>query len=269
MIIKGLPDGLLYHYTDFRAFKSIVDSSSLWLSHYLNLSDNKEIKLGFNVVREAATQKFGQIQDRILRLMLLDCVDRHLPKDYYISCFCPFRDNAYLWREYGDNYRGIAIGFDVKYFAHFLQKPEYLRPVYLFPVNYDINAFEAQINDTMAQVKIPALNVMRGITVREDLWKTPHYLETRDTMSRMLAEATMLKNTNYSDEKEWRLVNSPDFKHLDLPKINGKNVAVFEFPKDIIKEVVVSNRNANMISKIEAVINDANLSRVSITTLEV
>ena len=55
--LKGIPSGILYHYTTIQAFKKIIESQIFLMSHYTNVADNTEIVWAFRIFEE----KFGHL----------------------------------------------------------------------------------------------------------------------------------------------------------------------------------------------------------------
>ena len=104
----------LYHYTSVYSFKKILTSKELHFTHYEDLNDSSEIKYGQEVISkiiEQSTMKKG---------MFTNLLHSQLPKNFeairqsfkpYIFSFCKNTNYYPAWRFYGDEGKGVAIGF--------------------------------------------------------------------------------------------------------------------------------------------------------------
>ncbi len=112
---KESADNVIYHYTSFNTLNEILRHNSLRASELIFLNDKNEFKIWFNAfdnVMMAMKQKddylsFAQFLDSIK-----DEIDTYREYDYYVTCFSHERDLLSQWEMYGDNCKGIAIGFD-------------------------------------------------------------------------------------------------------------------------------------------------------------
>jgi len=109
------PETTLFHYTSVAGFKGIIDSKNLWFSDLLKTNDPREIHLGHEMVTDAIT--FVRHNDfpgeRGLPISVLaGKLASYIEKGGILSCsFSHIGDALPMWRAYGDDYQGIAIGF--------------------------------------------------------------------------------------------------------------------------------------------------------------
>ena len=126
----------LYHYTDGRGLKGIIESQTIWFTDYRHLNDPSELSYGIekarDLMREAATgaDVYGQ--------KFLECLsDMFSPKklstslEFFIASFSRDRDELGQWRAYADNGRGYALGIQASVFDDF--KDFALSPVFYCP----------------------------------------------------------------------------------------------------------------------------------------
>jgi hypothetical protein len=129
----------LYHYTDGRGLKGIIQSGQIWFTDYRHLNDPSELVHGIDMAHKAA-QAIATGVDGLLVTFLELFVDmfRHSNFDatleFYIASFSRARNDLGQWRAYADNGRGFAIGlapgmFDVKNYPTDCRLPEFLGPV--------------------------------------------------------------------------------------------------------------------------------------------
>jgi Protein of unknown function (DUF2971) len=106
----------LYHYTTAAGLKGILESESIWFTDFRHLNDPSEVEHGLELCRDVIGLR-KQDQDGRVRLFLdmladfmrMDNLSRTL--EYFIGSFSQASDDLGQWRAYGDNGRGVAIGF--------------------------------------------------------------------------------------------------------------------------------------------------------------
>ncbi|MCS5711964.1 DUF2971 domain-containing protein [Candidatus Berkiella aquae] len=97
----------LYHFTATTAFPDIIASKNLLLTSFDKLNDNNEIQFSKNFICEVFKPYRGRYCNDFLNKF-----DLFLAKVcVYVICFCIEFDNNHLWINYGDNHKGVALGF--------------------------------------------------------------------------------------------------------------------------------------------------------------
>src|SRR5215831_10019471 len=130
----------LYHYTDGRGLKGIIESQTIWFTDYRHLNDPSElihgIEMAHDVMRLAANGADGRVR------LFLECLrDMFSSKnfsatlEFFIASFSRERDDLGQWRAYADNGRGYAIGFAPRVFR-ITELPLGSLPEFLGPVRY-------------------------------------------------------------------------------------------------------------------------------------
>ncbi|NBX02664.1 MAG: DUF2971 domain-containing protein [Alphaproteobacteria bacterium] len=218
--VEGLHSEIFYHYTTIEAALSIIESSTLWLTHYRDLKDNKEIIRGFEIVQKELGKKFPTMP---YAESLLD-VRKHLPKEYYIFCLSPFADNEHLWKEYADNGKGVAIGFNAQNFLQFYFKDVKNKPCDIGPICYDPEEFRKKIDNALSVLKEPSFALVspKYVVKKKNTNPIPNFPQFRDGMSRCLAESMLYKGARYRPEEEWRLIHCPEYDY-DISPFEYKN----------------------------------------------
>jgi hypothetical protein len=98
---------ILYHYTSLNGFLSIIETQSLFFSNVNFLNDSKEIKHGVDIVLKA----IEEIADSDILYKMKDNINLLHKSEKYVTCFSKEGDLLSQWRAYGNNGKGISIGF--------------------------------------------------------------------------------------------------------------------------------------------------------------
>jgi hypothetical protein len=134
----------LYHYTDGRGLKGIIESGRMWFTDYRHLNDPSELTHGIDMASDVARRLENGADGRV-RLFLDNFLSllRHdnfaATLEFFIACFSRARDDLGQWRAYADNGRGYAIGFSPRMFSVLDQPPPDTLPEFIGPVRYTIN----------------------------------------------------------------------------------------------------------------------------------
>lgn len=133
----------LYHYTDMRGLKGILEAGQIWFTDYRHLNDPSELTHGIDMARDVAHQIATGADGRV-RLFLdyfLDLFrhDNFVPTlEFFIACFSRARDDLGQWRAYADNGRGVAIGLSPSLFAVTDTPAPGQLPEFVGPVRYSL-----------------------------------------------------------------------------------------------------------------------------------
>ncbi|MBR0727035.1 DUF2971 domain-containing protein [Bradyrhizobium manausense] len=133
----------LYHYTDVRGLKGILEAGQIWFTDYRHLNDPSELTHGIDMARDVAHHIATGADGRV-RLFLdyfLDLFrhDNFAPSlEFFIACFSRARDDLGQWRAYADNGRGVAIGLSPSLFAVADAPPPGQLPEFVGPVRYSL-----------------------------------------------------------------------------------------------------------------------------------
>lgn len=136
----------LYHYTTVAGLKGIIESESIWFTDFRHLNDPSEIEHGIelcrDVIRLRKPGKDGQVEmflDGLADFMRLDNISMWL--QYFIGSFSQASDDLGQWRAYGDNGRGVSVGFAPHLFS--IANTTDMKPneaAFVGPVIYDLDA---------------------------------------------------------------------------------------------------------------------------------
>ena len=113
---------LIYHYTSPQALLGILDSESIWATHYAFLNDRKEMLEGceyfmlqWRTAKEANSgADFALLANLDSRINELIADIKEFKRNIFIACFSKNPDSLYQWRSYCPPTGGFAIGINVK-----------------------------------------------------------------------------------------------------------------------------------------------------------
>lgn len=104
----------IFHYTSLNGFISIIESQSLYCTNVNFLNDSKEIKHGEEIILKAI--------ENVKNDENLDILDKAkenikllIKAEKYVTCFSKDGDLLSQWRAYGNDGKGISLGFKFSY----------------------------------------------------------------------------------------------------------------------------------------------------------
>lgn len=199
------PPELLFHYTSIGGAYGILSSDALWMTKIRYLNDTSELEIGIATLRE--------VLDRRVRepgpgeeIALLEAVKNGLGSvasaNICVASFCEHGDLLSQWRWYGEGGRGVSIGVSSRVLRGMAKSA-----IYLWKCVYDEGAHRALLNGLVDRL----LEAYRHD--RDERGCAPdaegcHYLIERFFVT-FLEVAPIIKNPNFAEEREWRLVSQP------------------------------------------------------------
>lgn len=131
----------VYHYTSLECFYSMIESNSVRLHTATNFEDTLERKHKFSIEERIsgtiADKNSGETYD------LANILNTELSNDHvFIQSNTTSDRNTYLWKNYGDQGKGVCLCFSTQQYIDFLNKtltdfellPDYLKCCY---ISYD------------------------------------------------------------------------------------------------------------------------------------
>lgn len=146
---KSAIEAPLYHYTDGRGLKGVLETGQIWFTDYRHLNDPSELIHGINMAHDVARMLANGADGRV-RMFLNLFIDmfRHANFDatleFFIASFSQDRDDLGQWRAYADNGRGYAIGFAQRLFHVVEQPPTDRLREFVGQVRYSIDEVHAR-----------------------------------------------------------------------------------------------------------------------------
>jgi hypothetical protein len=112
----------LYHYTGLNALWGIIGTESVWCTDYRHMNDKNELSHGVEVAQDVLARLATEADNRVGLFCqwvgdLLDIRNFDGNLDFYTASFTAQRDDPRQWARYGDEGRGVAIGFSPSMFG--------------------------------------------------------------------------------------------------------------------------------------------------------
>lgn len=116
------PIYMIYHYCTIKTFKNIMSSKVLWLSDLTDSNDDQEVERTFIYLWEGVKTRLRQTDlPKEMLEQTIEIIDNQykvelITEPPYGICFCQKEDLLSQWNEYGDNTKGLSLGFDINWF---------------------------------------------------------------------------------------------------------------------------------------------------------
>lgn len=231
---------VVYHYTDAQALLCILRDSAIRASDFRHLNDTQEIKYAWQKFvstlkrRKATSTEFSDAYNAQLEAirnagaedldLLLDTV--------FVACFSESPDDLNQWRNYADDGRGMALGFN-------REKMQAITAPYFYHTQAGLKPYIAE--NTKQQIEWPARlqKVEYGPDARKKavataLWYAEKYCGPNDLgtvpekiatiiprLPHTLIELAMIKSEGFESEREWRLAISEHIGTSSIPMMQA------------------------------------------------
>jgi hypothetical protein len=239
LAFEAPPPDHLFHYTDLDGVKGIFTSRTLWMSKFTASNDISEILLAIEhfqhfVARTAA--EVTKVEGEFLR-EAADQLEGFRRTNICLASFCEQHDLLSQWRSYGNDGRGIALGFNSKRLVELANR----NALRLFRCVYDQGDHERIASDLVdALLGAFRASPPDGPQARAAL--------IRQFNSMFLVVAPVIKDHRFAEEREWRLVSNPvpfDDPHM-IAVLKGNQASV----KLTVKLTGDSEGMSNMIPRV-------------------
>jgi hypothetical protein len=190
--LEFTPRQVLYQFCSVEAFGSLLASKALWCTDLASANDPRELHLGFQHLLEAMTfVRENEYNGRVggfFETLMAEVKSGSARQQFFCTCLTLLNDALPMWREYGANGRGLAVGFRPSAITSMpgrLQRVRYL---------------DANISESYRKLVRDAASEFDPEHNTDDLiyWAT--------AASGFLAAVTALKHHTWEYEKEIRLV---------------------------------------------------------------
>ena len=233
------PPEHLFHYTDLEGVKGIFTSRTLWMSKFTASNDISEILLAIQHFQSFVARKaseFTRDEGDFLR-EAADQLESFRRTNICLASFCEQHDLLSQWRSYGNDGRGIALGFNSARLVELAAR----NGLRLFRCVYDQDAHERIASDLVTlllhsyRVSIPDGPRARAALVTQ-------------FNSMFLVVAPVIKDHRFVEEREWRLVSNPvAFDDPNMIAVLKGNQASVKFT---VKLSVDSEAMSHMIPRV-------------------
>ncbi|VBA42021.1 hypothetical protein LAUMK13_03829 [Mycobacterium innocens] len=247
-------DGSVYHYTDIKGLKGILDSGQIWGTHVAYLNDSQEFSYGVEAIC-AMIARYGEHikasgqAEPELRSSAILSVCRNMLRaqeliedDFgpFVACFSMSADDLSQWRGYANG--GYAIQFDSQILRETVQQatlPTELpiaEPVpipELHPVEYLPDRQSEQVTRLLDDHIDELIHA-----VGDDTVSGIHPAQQR-LVRRIIPLAASMKHKKFLGEAEQRLISHTSETFYSTSRIGLIPRVRFEFDRSAIKGVLV------------------------------
>ncbi|MFA9399290.1 MAG: DUF2971 domain-containing protein [Clostridiaceae bacterium] len=243
----------LYHYCSLETFIAIISNKCFRLSDLSKSNDYMERKWIINILEEALNKSFkdeGITIDLREEYWYDDGVNNHI--DYllnmlrddvthssYITCFSRKGDLLSQWRAYGDDGRGVSIGFSSK----LLYKVDSRKNnIYIEDVLYDKEEQFENIQLAVANALIYMKNLFNYDAVRVSDDFNKYFIEEFDAFCEVICDelailSCYMKNPAFKEEDEERIFYVPAIYEGEPELIQEKFNKTSSFNNYILKPI--------------------------------
>lgn len=213
---------LLYHYCSTEAFLSIVQSKALWLTDIKNMNDPLEGKWATERLIEICKKNYSKSFKKQVVVGLLEYSITYGIPEAFVACFTDSATSDYHWKNYANEGKGICIAFNTErlgilnVFPRINQRKNkkiLIDYLHLCPVIYN------------EDVQIDCL--YKYFTELTELWGDKETEKLNKKFEDLDVFIPMLKNSNWSGEREWRII------HM--------------IPKNIVRSMLHQKKNLNLL----------------------
>ena len=191
----------IYHYTDLNGLKGIIESGSLWATHFSFLNDSNELTHGMNCLENALQYLREDFNPKTLKFIeqALTHFRMHRAAHVYNLSFCLEPDLLSQWRGYGSS-QGVCLEFDDDELVASLKLTQ--NQVFKNRVIYtkENSTVEAR-NEILAFFNAP--KVQSAIS-QDAMYELGYAAELAHSLP------PFFKNDGFKEEQEFRMVILPD-----------------------------------------------------------
>lgn len=219
-ILKSILDieipQILYHYTDANAFLGIITKKEIWASYIRFMNDYTEFKFAIDKFKDLIEEfiKGKKIEDKASSKEIIEKFETLIGKiDVFIFSLSEKKDELNQWRAYGKSIPNYSLAFNenklvqntsiistkdeiIKYIERYVYENEH-NPILkiLLPCIYD----EEKQNNLLKEILEDSYK--KALEKKDFITKFTEFISKK-----FIFYAPLIKNKDYIDEKEWRIV---------------------------------------------------------------
>ncbi len=216
-------DELVYFYCSLNSFKEIIHNRSLFLSdlHYMN--DSTEESLFLSAFEETVKKEIENLPENQKKELAkdswyLDNISKVFTNAAFICCFSKRPDDLSQWRGYGDDAKGLCIGFDKKALEK-MEIAEEEKSLYIKDVIYStkeeiIEKLSPKVEEKIQEASIASANNTsdRPMPVTEEEMRKLVYkfgdnlfIDISNGLCEISIDKGFYKNRSFESEAEFRM----------------------------------------------------------------
>lgn len=196
-----------FKYATFETFEKIVSSKSLLLCDIKKSNDSSELQLCYSLIEKVFDEEFERDKPNYIKNYFpseefkkffkenteqINEIEKLL-NTQYTTCFSAEGDMLSQWRGYGEDGRGLSIGFDITTFP---SNEQYKFNKVIYSERYQKSFFRENI-------KLIIKDIRKYVKENKTIEGYPCQKFKEDYNS-LLFGAVFIKNNFFHEEKEWR-----------------------------------------------------------------
>jgi hypothetical protein len=129
------PTQTLYQFGSVEGFQGMITSKEIWCTNLAAANDPRELVLGhqhfLDAIRFVRENEYRGTLGTFLEVIEKRITQYRENQQTFCTCFSTLKDDLPMWREYGSNYSGVAVGFRPTAITSMpgrIQKVKYLNP---------------------------------------------------------------------------------------------------------------------------------------------
>lgn len=253
----------LYHYCSLETFISIISNKCIRLSDLSKSNDYMERKWIISIIEEALDKSLkdeGIIIDLRENYWYEDGINNHIEyllsmlkykvmESSYIACFSRKGDLISQWRAYGDDGKGVSIGFDPKLLRKVNSNKN---DIYIEDILYDkdeqIEDIRLAVNGAVTYMK----NLFHDDAVRVSDDFNKYFIEEFDAFCEVICDeleisSCYMKNPAFKEEDEVRIFYVPLISEDNHLAIQEELSKTRRFNNYVLKPIDFHARNDQII----------------------
>ncbi len=241
-----------FHYTDIHGLIGILESGTLRLCSYRTMNDSMELKWSIEHKLKALQSNSNTAFQHEFLNKIRDCLEV-FPLHAYMTCFSSEKDLLSQWRAYGDDGKGVAIGFNLAETVFENKWPTYEPNVSdLYAGYFDVRYDNEEHFGIPMDAYVSIFNDYSGIVEKEPL----RMESVANAMAHTLVHNSVAyKHPAFKEEKECRILNLTyqannhafvgTTSDIKFKASGSKLTSYFEykFQKGIVTEIVLGPKS--------------------------
>ena len=227
---------VFYHYCSLDTMDKILTSATFYLSDPLKMNDKKELIWTVEKL-DGSTLEWFQVDglNPITKEDLYNYLNDNINDKIFVGSFSYYKDDLSQWRGYGDDGRGVALGFELDSISA-NKNVNLIKSDVLYAENKVVmnkyKKFASKLYEYFEKY-----NIVDGLKKQEVF------------INRLVPYLATVKNPTFKSEKERRIIyfERSDYVDKDLLDhhyrvINGNNITeyvVLDIQKSSLKEIII------------------------------
>jgi DUF2971 family protein len=237
---KPLWPDIIYHYASPDALLGIIESESIWATHYAFLNDRHEMLTGYNYVKslwediKTKNNKVSKGNFEKWDSLIFDYENKlkNYGKNIFIACFSENQDSLSQWRLYCPQTGGFAIGFKYspddkrREFENKLKKEYDYSNLFFQDTRcyYDTSSINSPVD---VRLKPEVIKDLLGIAFNAD--KNGHPDAESYFLEQFLTAMLSIKNHTFKEEQELRFIFEINDLHAKINGFKGQDNLLLNF----------------------------------------